>query len=130
MYKKSATDIDLPRESFEKACAFEVLEHIEDTKKVLQNVFRILVPGGKFYLSVPIELIRGQNAWYDAIKVYGNIRYARKLHVHKLDPLKLGKNARETGFTVSHSSVVWIPLPSYLMILQKGRAPSVDIASE
>ena len=32
---------------------FEVLEHVEDTEKVINEIHRVLRPGGEFYLSVP-----------------------------------------------------------------------------
>lgn len=39
--------------SFDKAVMSEVLEHVKDDKKVLQEVLRILKPGGILVISVP-----------------------------------------------------------------------------
>ena len=41
------------RERFETVIALEVIEHIEDDRTVLTNLFRALVPGGRLILKVP-----------------------------------------------------------------------------
>lgn len=49
----SATEIPFKRGSFNKAIMTEVLEHIEDDKKALREVYRILKPNGLLLLTVP-----------------------------------------------------------------------------
>lgn len=41
------------QEEFDAVGAFDVLEHINEDRLVLQNVFRSLKPGGLFFVSVP-----------------------------------------------------------------------------
>jgi SAM-dependent methyltransferase len=41
----------LPGESFDVALSFEVIEHVQDPKKVLGEIWRLLKPGGRAYLS-------------------------------------------------------------------------------
>ncbi len=53
LVKGSATNIPFKEKSFDKAIMTEVLEHIEDDKKALAEVKRILKPGGILLITVP-----------------------------------------------------------------------------
>lgn len=119
VFYMSVTELDFPENSFDKVCAFEVLEHIEELRKALENIARILKPGGRFYCSFPFELIRGQAALYDALTVYHNALYARKLHVHKLTPSKIKKWIAGLPLEIVASKMIFIPFPSFFMTLKK-----------
>lgn len=49
---------DVPRRSADLACAFEVLEHIEDDAAALAQMVETLRPGGSVLLSVPADPAR------------------------------------------------------------------------
>lgn len=115
----SATDLKFPRNFFTKVCAFEVIEHIPNIKKVFLEIYRVLKPQGKCILSFPVEIIRGQSALLDACIVYKNPWYARKLHVHKLSPSRIKKIIHGIPFTIIRKEIMWIPFPSYVMVLEK-----------
>lgn len=53
-------DIDLADESIDVLLTPHVLEHVPDTNRALREMFRILSPGGRMYLQVP--LCRGTTA--------------------------------------------------------------------
>jgi 2-polyprenyl-3-methyl-5-hydroxy-6-metoxy-1,4-benzoquinol methylase len=114
-----ATDIKYSDVSFDKVVSFETIEHIANIKKVLSEVGRILKPNGKFIFSFPLELIRGQQAFMDAIIVHKNLLYARKLHIHKLFPYKIKNIIKDMPFSIKMISLKFIPFPSYVMILLK-----------
>lgn len=44
---------DLPDASFDIVTAIEVIEHVQDDYKFVQEAFRVLKPGGMFYLTTP-----------------------------------------------------------------------------
>jgi len=46
-------DLGLPNNSISAACAFDVLEHIENPQNTLESVYAKLKPGGLFYITVP-----------------------------------------------------------------------------
>ncbi len=52
--------IDLPDASIDVLLTPHVLEHVPDTSRALREIFRILTPGGRMYLQVP--LCRGTTA--------------------------------------------------------------------
>jgi ubiquinone/menaquinone biosynthesis C-methylase UbiE len=49
--------LSLKNDSYDQVCLLEVLEHIKpnQTFAVLSEVYRVLVPGGKFLISVPVN---------------------------------------------------------------------------
>lgn len=49
-----STDIPLPDNSFDTVFSTQVLEHVEDHLKMLQESCRLLKPGGKVILSAPM----------------------------------------------------------------------------
>lgn len=53
-------DIDLPDNSIDVLLTPHVLEHVPNTTRALEEIFRVLAPGGRMYLQVP--LCRGTTA--------------------------------------------------------------------
>lgn len=115
----SATNLEFEKDSFDKICAFEVIEHIEEIDKVFSEASRVLKKGGKLIVSFPFEIVRGQSAILDALFVYKDISYARKLHVHKITPNKIKKIVKKLPLNTTKTQIVFIPFPSFLMILEK-----------
>lgn len=54
LYVGSATDLPFNNEQFDLVLHCEVLEHIEDDRKVLSELFRVLQSGGRLIISVPV----------------------------------------------------------------------------
>ena len=52
------TDVRLPDASYDVVMANHVLEHIPDDRKAMQELFRLLKPGGVGLFSVPINATR------------------------------------------------------------------------
>ena len=114
-----AANMSFSDKSFNTVVAIEVFEHIPALQNVFSEISRVLVPGGKCYLTVPFELFRGQQALGDAWHTFRDLRMARKLHVHKLNPGKIKKIVAHTGMDIVTSKLIWIPGPSYFIVLQK-----------
>ena len=53
LYQGSATDVPLEDSSFVLILHCEVLEHIQDDRKVLSELYRVCKPGGRMVISVP-----------------------------------------------------------------------------
>ena len=57
--------IPLPDNSFDVVLSFQVIEHIVDDTLFLEELHRILKPGGKLYLTTPnIDLTLTRNPWH------------------------------------------------------------------
>ena len=56
MVKMDVTDIHYPENSFDVIICNHVLEHIPDDRKAMNELFRVLKPGGQAILQVPISL--------------------------------------------------------------------------
>ena len=123
-----ATLMSFANESFNTVIGIEVFEHIGALQQVFSEVERVLVPGGRCYMTVPFEFFRGQQALGDAWAVYRDLRAARRLHVHRLNPARIRTMIAHTGLSVIHARLIWIPGPSYFIVLQKSK-PAATVSS-
>lgn len=57
----SATELDFPTASFDAAYSIQVIEHVEDVKRHLSEVVRVLRPGGRFVVATPNRLTYSPN---------------------------------------------------------------------
>jgi len=57
--------IGIEDSSFDFVISFQVIEHIEDDTKFVQEIFRVLKPGGKFICTTPnIKMSLSRNPWH------------------------------------------------------------------
>lgn len=47
------TDLQHPANSFDLVCAFDVVEHVVDHQKAVDEMLRVCKPGGKVFVTVP-----------------------------------------------------------------------------
>ena len=113
-----ATAMAFNDERFSIVIGVEVFEHIPALSKVFGEIARVLVRGGKCYMTVPFELFRGQQALGDAWYAYRDLRMARQLHVHKLSPKRIKQMIAHTRLAMIAAKLIWIPGPSYFIVLQ------------
>lgn len=78
---------------FDLVGAFEVLEHIEQPERAVQNVARALKPGGLFILSVPTD-----PAHWSSWDVFAG-------HVQRFEKKHLTEILEKEGFRVEHCYV-------------------------
>lgn len=59
------TDTGLPDASFDYALSCEVLEHLDEPQKLIDEMYRLLRPGGKAMLTTPYlnRLPSGEHVW-------------------------------------------------------------------
>jgi ubiquinone biosynthesis O-methyltransferase len=68
----SCTDLPFPAASFDLVISYEVIEHIPEWRKLIEEARRVLKPGGQFIVSTPNRLyyaesrkIAGPNPYHD-----------------------------------------------------------------
>lgn len=59
--RMDATNLGFPDSSFDLVLSFETIEHIKDSRKVIQEYSRVLKKGGKLVLSTPNATISSPN---------------------------------------------------------------------
>jgi SAM-dependent methyltransferase len=118
-----ATALEFDDARFDKVYSFHAIEHIPRADRALQEIRRVLVPGGRALLVYPAEPIRGLYAIPGAWQGYGNPFKARELHVHRFTPRKLRDLAARCGLTHVQSALHFLLVPQFLTVLER---PLVD----
>ena len=85
---------------------FDVLEHIENDDAFLKVLCRLLIPGGKIYISVPAY----QVLWSNEDKLGGHFRrYTLKL---------LEKKLTQSGFGILYKTYIFCALPIPILVMR------------
>jgi len=84
--------LPFPDGAFDLVAGFDVIEHLEDDRRVFQEVSRVLSPGGTFIFSVPLHAAR----WTEFDAIVG--------HVRRYEPAALVATLAECGFALERSA--------------------------
>ncbi len=117
-----ATALTFADATFDRVVSMHTIEHVPDLPGAFAEMARVLKPGGKMVHVYPWEPIRGYSAAPGALLAYGNLRMARELHLHKLDPQKVVALGAAAGLHAGPSRLAFTPFPffpSYISVLQK-----------
>jgi SAM-dependent methyltransferase len=76
----SLTDLPFEDDSYDIICAFDVIEHIEDDIKAIEEIHRVLKLNGKYFLTVPAF----QSLWSNHDVINHHFRRYRKNQFNKL----------------------------------------------
>jgi SAM-dependent methyltransferase len=76
----SLTDLPFEDDSYDIICAFDVIEHIEEDSKAIEEIYRVLRPKGKYFLTVPAF----QSLWSNHDVINHHFRIYRKNQINKL----------------------------------------------
>lgn len=85
---------------FSAVMSLEVLEHVDDPKKVLSEINRVLKPGGIFFLTTPLE--GDPSNFYGFFYEHFNYDPHKSLygHIQKFSLTNLKQMIRKSGFKV------------------------------
>lgn len=95
-----ADPLPLPEAAFDKLIATEVLEHLEQPERLLEELYRVGKPGALYLLSVPSaasENVQKQLA--------PEIYFTKPNHINIFTPEQFEKMVVDAGFIVEHKAV-------------------------
>jgi len=103
----------------------DVVEHLRHPQQFLEQVVKLLKPGGKILMSLP----NVANIWVRLNLLLGRFNYSRvgildETHLRFFTLESSKKIARDSGLDVIRTSVTPIPLPLILPATSRGRALS------
>lgn len=96
-----AHNLKFDDQSFDAVFALEVLEHVFDPIKVLEEIKRVLIKGGYAMFLVPTESMLFRIVWFFWSKSRGKIW--KNTHVHAYRDDYLIKLCKQVGFTVERN---------------------------
>lgn len=98
--------IPFKKNYFDICVCFDVLEHVPDDKQFLNEIYRVLKPGGSFYLVVPCE-----NQMFTYTWLFQKLRIGNKLtnrywgHIHPEYTYSYIKHmVTKTGFSIASTT--------------------------
>ncbi len=110
----SGYELPFKDDSFDMVALFDVIEHIEDDIKVLQEVRRVLKPGGQVFVSVPAyQFLFSQN---DRVA-----HHLRRYTSRRLNRTLQTAGLRSTRLTYFNTFLFPLILPAVLVLKLKER---------
>jgi ubiquinone/menaquinone biosynthesis C-methylase UbiE len=106
-----------PDNTFSAVFALEVLEHVFEPKKVLNEIKRVLKQGGYAIFLVPTENILFKIIWFFWTKWRGRIWH--HTHVQSFDKDKLAKTVSSLGFTVKEDKYFLLGMLNAVKVVKK-----------
>lgn len=99
-YQYDITNIDIPSDSIDLIVCYHVLEHIEDDKKAINELYRVLKPGGKAIIQTPFK----EGDIYEDFSITApkqrEIHFGQDDHVRIYSVKGLKDRLNNTGFKV------------------------------
>ena len=101
IYKKDLLDINFPTDYFDTVTCHDVLEHVIEPKKFLEEMFRITKQDGRCIIEIPnFYCDEGKHHW-------------KQEHIWYFTQQQLGDLVEEVGFHVTQAKM---PIPSKLVL--------------
>lgn len=85
--------LPFPTARFDLICALDILEHLPDDERALQELSRVSAPDARMLLSVPLHM----DAWTDFDDFVG--------HARRYEPAALMRRLSTHGWTVEQSAI-------------------------
>lgn len=85
-------------ESFSAVFAMESVEHMENPKKVLREMYRVVKQGGYVLILVPSENLLFRIGWF--FWTLGPGKIWRGTHTHRIHPAQISGQMQKIGFRI------------------------------
>lgn len=101
----SITDLPFSNNSYDLVCAFDVIEHVEDDAKAVEEMMRVCKPGGYIAITVPAYAF----LWGEHDVINQHFRRYTKTGLLKLLKNHPGKIVYQTYF----NSILFLPIAAF-----------------
>jgi ubiquinone/menaquinone biosynthesis C-methylase UbiE len=112
-------DLDFGDASFDKIVSIHAIEHIPPLESAIEEMARVLKPGGRAVFIYPAEPIQGIWALPTAVILHRNPLKARQVHCQWLWPSKVRRLTEPRGFDHLHSEFNLISSPQFVTLLER-----------
>lgn len=104
----SITELPFADNTYDLVCAFDVIEHVEDDTKAVDELYRVCKPGGHIAITVPAY----QFLWgpHDVIN-----QHFRRYTMKQLTALFTGRNGRLV-YRTYYNSILFLPIAFFRVI--------------
>jgi SAM-dependent methyltransferase len=119
-----ATRLRFETDAFDKIISLHTIEHIADSVSFLDEIGRVLKPGGMAIIVYPWEVFRGMQAIGAAVRLYRNPFAIGRIHLHRLTPSRVEELVAGSPLCYRESRFVSAWGLQYLTILDK---PATDV---
>ncbi|MEK9153187.1 MAG: methyltransferase domain-containing protein [Patescibacteria group bacterium] len=115
-----ATNLPFSDEIFDLAISFDVIEHIENDKKMLNEAYRVLKKGGELFLETPnrdrfshiLMKLFGADIKYP-LNLGTNDNLGETIHIREYTAEELGALAKAAGFENIQVKPFWFGVPFF-----------------
>jgi ubiquinone/menaquinone biosynthesis C-methylase UbiE len=111
--------LSFPDASFQKIVSVHAIEHIPDLGGALDEMSRVLEPGGRALFIYPAEPIQGMWAVPTSVILHHNPFKARQVHCQWLWPAKLRRMTESRGFVHVHSEFNLLSSPQFVTLVER-----------
>lgn len=114
-----AESIEFDEASFDVVLSVHAIEHIPPLEKALEEMARVLKPGGRAVFIYPAEPIQGLYAIPTSVILHGTPFKAREVHCHKLWPSKVRAMFQPMGMTQTATEFSLLMSPQFASVFEK-----------
>ena len=108
-----AEALDFADDSFDVVVSVHAIEHIPELEAALEEMSRVLRPGGRVLFIYPAEPIMGLYAIPTSVILHGNPWRARQVHCQKLWPSKVRRLVDHLGWVETHHEFNLLKSPQF-----------------
>ena len=119
--RSSIEIFDLPNEKFHAITMWHVLEHVHQLHEYVQELFRILAPGGKLFIAVPNYTSKDAETYQQYWAAYDVPR-----HLYHFSPKSVKNLMEQHGFTVAEMKPMWYDSFYISMLSSKYKTGSIN----
>jgi SAM-dependent methyltransferase len=118
----SVLDLPFPNDQFDLVCAFDVIEHVEDDQRAIDELYRVCKPESHIFLTVPAFM----ELWSSHDIVNQHYRRYRLPEVKRLFSSLQGKIIFKSYF----NSILFPPIFLYRKLTSIFRSPQRTLSSD